>query len=143
MYILIWRWNKNSYDIHGLSANDSDSIVQKHKPPILLKTIDFKNEKEVVYEKIETASNDDIKMFSYFNLARLRGYNQKNIYELLPNAEYIEENWDEVVDKLISLTPPRKYPKELKEVAIQYMPLFLEDCPYYKEAKCLRFFDEL
>ena len=55
MYILIWRWNKNSYDIHGLSADDSDSIVQKHKPPILLKTIDFKNEKEAVYEKIETA----------------------------------------------------------------------------------------
>ena len=53
----------------------------------MLKTIDFKNEKEVV-----TASNDDIKMFSYFNLARLRGYNQKYIYELLPNAEYIEEN---------------------------------------------------
>ncbi|WP_418967895.1 hypothetical protein [Catenibacterium sp.] len=61
----------------------------------------------------------------------------------LPNAEYIEENWNEVVDKLISLTPPRKYPKELKEVAIQYMPLFLEDCPYYKEAKCLKSFDEL
>ena len=28
-----------------MSADDSDSIVQKHKPPILLKMIDFKNEK--------------------------------------------------------------------------------------------------
>ena len=47
-----------------MSADDSDSIAQKHKPPILLKTIDFKNEKEAVYKKIETAciiaSNGDV-----------------------------------------------------------------------------------
>lgn len=55
MYILIWRWNKNFYDFLGLSADDNDRIVQKHKPPILLKTINFNNEKEAVYEKIETA----------------------------------------------------------------------------------------
>lgn len=47
-----------------MSADDSDSIAQKHKPPILLKTIDFKSEKEAVYKKIETAciiaSNGDV-----------------------------------------------------------------------------------
>ena len=64
----VWskNWNKNSSVLHGLSADDSDSIVQKHKPPIFLKTINFNDEKEIsktllefekeaVYEKIETA----------------------------------------------------------------------------------------
>lgn len=64
----VWnkKWNKNSYALHGLSAGDSDSLVQEHKSPIFLKTIDFNNEKEItktllqfekeaVYEKIETA----------------------------------------------------------------------------------------
>ena len=74
-FTLIQRWNKNSYDLLGLSADDSDSIAQKHKPPILLKTTDFQNEKEInktllqfekeaVYKKIETAciitSNGDV-----------------------------------------------------------------------------------
>ncbi len=76
---------------------------------------------------------------NYFNA--LGGFfpKEKANYSM-PNEEYIEENWDEIYDCLVSLTPPRKYPKELKEVAIQYIPLFLEDCPYYKEAECLKFF---
>lgn len=75
---------------------------------------------------------------NYYNV--LEGFlpKEKANYSI-PNEEYIEKNWNEIVDKLISLTPPRKYPKELQEVAIQYMPLFLDDFPYYKEAKCLNF----
>lgn len=104
----------------------------------------MENEDELMEECIMSRFAGGLKNYitNYFNV--LGGFfpKEKANYSL-PNAEYIEENWNEVVDKLISLTPPRKYPKELKEVAIQYMPLFLEDCPYYKEAKCLRFFDEL
>ena len=137
------RWNKSSSVLHGLSADDNDRIVQKHKPPILLKTTDFKNEKEEFYEKIETAciitssgdvykcfgtnnrvfpdtdlreklygtivshnqpideadfsfSNDDINMFSHFNLITLRGCDEKYVYELSRKNLTIDElpdNW--------------------------------------------------
>ena len=59
-------WSKRIYDFHGLSAGNSDSLTQGHKPPIFLKTINFNDEKEIsktllqfekeaIYEKIETA----------------------------------------------------------------------------------------
>ena len=147
----VWskNWNKNSSVLHGLSADDGDSIVQKHKPPILLKTIDFKNEKEInktllqfekeaVYEKIETAciitsngnvykcfgtnksvypdydlgdelygaivshnhpieetdfsfSNNDINLFMEFDLIKLRGCDEKYVYEITRNNLELDE----------------------------------------------------
>ena len=55
----------------------------------------------------------------------------------IPHDEYISEHGREIMDELRSLKPLCEYSDELKDVAIQYLPLFFEEYPEYKNADCL------
>lgn len=55
----------------------------------------------------------------------------------IPHADYISEHAREIQDELRTLKPVYEYSEYLKDVAVQYLPLFLEAYPQYKNAKCL------
>lgn len=55
----------------------------------------------------------------------------------IPHDDYISAHSQEIMDELRSLKPVCKYSDELKDVAIQYLPLFTEKYPQYKKADCL------
>ncbi len=56
----------------------------------------------------------------------------------IPNEEYIVDNWEDICEKLRSLIPLYEYRNEIKEVAVQFLSVFLEKYPQYKTAECLQ-----
>lgn len=55
----------------------------------------------------------------------------------IPHDDYISEHGREIMDELRSLKPVCDYSTELKDVARQYLPLFVKEHPQYKNAECL------
>lgn len=55
----------------------------------------------------------------------------------IPNEEFIRKNWGEICDELRTLKPIHEYSKELDEVAMAYLPIFLKECPQYKNEQWL------
>lgn len=63
-------------------------------------------------------------------------YCPKITYEL-PNRDYISEHAREIQLEIMTRESVREYSDELKEVAKQYLPLFLQEYPEYKDEECL------
>lgn len=56
---------------------------------------------------------------------------------VIPHDDYISEHGREIMDELRTLKPVREYSDELKDVARQYLPIFLKEYPRFKDADCL------
>ena len=56
---------------------------------------------------------------------------------VIPHDDYISEHGREIMDELRTLKPVREYSDELKDVARQYLPIFLKEYPRFKDANCL------
>lgn len=61
-----------------------------------------------------------------------------NVTYDLPNKDYISEHIREIRSEIQMLGDVCEYSDELKEVAKQYLPLFLQEYPEYRDEKCLR-----
>lgn len=58
-------------------------------------------------------------------------------YEI-PNADYFSENARALLEEIRTLKPIREYTPKLKEIAIQYLPIFLEEYPRLAKKDCLK-----
>lgn len=56
----------------------------------------------------------------------------------IPHEDYISEHAEDIRNELRILKAVYEYSDELKDVAAQYLPLFIEEYPQYKDADCLR-----
>lgn len=75
-------------------------------------------------------------MDNYFRSLNGVIYKPKVTYDL-PNSDYISEHWREIHLELMTRESVREYSDELKEVAKQYLLLFLQEYPEYKDEECL------
>lgn len=57
---------------------------------------------------------------------------------VIPNEDLLRENWKSICEKILYLIPVYDYPEEIKEVAKQYLPVFLSEFPEYADEKCLQ-----
>lgn len=57
----------------------------------------------------------------------------------IPHDDYISKHGQEIMDELRTLKAVCEYSNELKDVARQYLPNFIKEYPYYKDADCLIF----
>lgn len=59
-------------------------------------------------------------------------------YEI-PHADYFLENARDLLAEIRTLKPIREYTPKLKEIAIQYLPMFLEEFPRLAKKDCLKY----
>lgn len=56
----------------------------------------------------------------------------------LPDPDYVRDNWNSVLEQIQSLKPIKEYTPELKAIAAQYLLLFFDDFPDYRDEECLK-----
>ena len=76
-------------------------------------------------------------MSDYFASKNGMIYRPKVNYTI-PNEDYIRENWKSVCEEIRWLKPLSEYSKEIKAVAVQYLPIFFKDYPQFADAECLQ-----
>lgn len=65
------------------------------------------------------------------------GIYKPDVNYTIPHDDYISEHSREIMDELRTLKKVCEYSDELKDVARQYLPIFIKENPDYKDENCL------
>lgn len=65
-------------------------------------------------------------------------YHRPIIHYEIPNEDYFVENARDLLEEIRTLKPLRDYSLELKKIAQQYLPVFLQEYPHLKNEECLK-----